>query len=98
MELSDRCLELVLPHFFDETGNDFLGGHALGLSSEVGDDAVGEDRRRDSLDVFEACHVGSAEGGPGFGSENEVLDGPRAGSPAGPRRYRGPPAEVPIVV
>ena len=49
---------------------------------KVGDYAVSEDGAGDGEEVFAADHVAAMEGGAGFGSENEVLDGARARSPA----------------
>ena len=76
----------------EQPPDDLLGVDSFGLGGERGDDAVRQDRDGGFLDVFEPHHVTAEQGRAGLGTEDQVLDRTRAGSPGDqrldPRRGR----------
>src|SRR5262249_36579226 len=77
-------LPLTARRLFDQALNDGIGIHPFGNGREVEEDSVAKYGIGKRLDVL-ALHVGPViEQGPRLGSENQVLDSTRAGSPAQP--------------
>ena len=68
--------------FGEEFCDDGVGSMAIDAGVVIEHDAVAEDGGGDGFEVFEGGHVISTEGSAGFCSEDEVLDGARASSPA----------------
>ena len=48
-----------------------------------------EDRRNDRLNVLHGSHVSLVHDGAGLGRENQILGGPRSGTPLGPLLDKG---------
>ena len=66
--------------FLDQPLDNIPAADSFTVGSEGGEHTVGEHWLGDLLDVLQADHVAPLEGGPGFGSENEILDGAGAGA------------------
>ena len=73
-----------LDGFLDHPADDFHAGDAFAFGVEVDENAVSENGFGDGVNIFEASEIASLENGAGFGAEDEVLDGARAGAPHHP--------------
>ena len=77
-------MEGSLDGFLDHPADDFHAGDAFTFGVEVHENAVSENGFGDGVNIFEASEIASLEDGAGFGAEDEVLDGARAGAPHHP--------------
>jgi hypothetical protein len=61
--------------------DDVVGGDAVGVGVEVGDDAVAQHGVRDLLDILDARQRAPVHYGAHLGAQNEILSRARAGAP-----------------
>src|SRR5918996_1600369 len=65
----------------EQVVDDIERGDPFALGFKVGNDAVAQHGRGDSLDVFDGNRVAPLQNGARFGAEDEILRGARTGAP-----------------
>ena len=58
----------------DQAIDDYRAGDTLGLSLEIGENAMGENRVGDGFEILHSHQVAAVENGVGLSTTNEVLD------------------------